>query len=103
MDELAARFERSVRHDVEHVMRVSSYRPTYYLQMLANDGAVATARKLALSGRTHEGFAQLWERNLLDRSIEAAMIRPEFAPLFTDDELEAARSRLFTHGFEVED
>lgn len=54
-----------------------------------------------LSGRTHDGFARLWELNLLDRSIEAAMIRPEISPLFAEDELDAARSRLRDHGFDV--
>lgn len=50
MEPLAAEFERAVRQDVEHVKKVSSYRPSYYLQMLANDGAVATAKKLVLAG-----------------------------------------------------
>ncbi len=102
MEPLAAEFERAVRQDVEHVKKVSSYRPSYYLQMLANDGAVATAKKLVLAGSTHEGFARLWELDLLDRSIEAAMIRPEFSQLFTADELEAARSRLRAHGVDVD-
>ena len=47
MEPLAAEFERAVRQDVEHVKKVSSYRPSYYLQMLVSDGAVATAKKLA--------------------------------------------------------
>jgi len=50
MDPLAAEFERAVRQDVEHVRKVSSYRPSFYLQMLANDGAVATVQKLVLAG-----------------------------------------------------
>lgn len=36
-----------------------------------------------------------------DRSIEAAMIRPEFSQLLTADELEEARSSLRAHGVDV--
>ena len=38
----------------------------------------------------------------LGRSIEFAVLLPWFMPLFTDDELDEARSRLILHDFPVD-
>jgi hypothetical protein len=41
-----------------------------------------------------DGFAKLWERGRLDLSVEAVVVQPRFAALFTEDEVDAARRRL---------
>ena len=46
-----------------------------------------------------EGFAALWERGRLDLSVEALVIDPRFAQLFTDKEIDTARRWLEQFGY----
>jgi hypothetical protein len=57
-------------------------------------GGVGTARKLLLKDEVSEGFATLWELKRLDLSMEAFVLRPEYAPLFTHEEHSIAQARL---------
>ena len=70
------------------------YNATYYLRMLAEHGAVETARRLILAPQMSDGFAFLWEHGRLDLTVEALALKPEFADLLGDEVLEAARRRL---------
>ena len=47
------------------------------------------------------GFTRLWELRRLDLTVEAVVLRPEFASLFTPDERAVARQRLDSVGFAV--
>jgi len=38
-----------------------------------------------------DGFTTLWELRPLDLSVEAYVLRPEYAPLFTEEERGIAR------------
>jgi hypothetical protein len=75
------------------------YNATYFLQMLANEGAVATARHLVMSTRPSEGFTTLWERGRLDLTVEAHVIDPQYADLFSDEMVDTARRRLAAYGY----
>lgn len=77
------------------------YNATYFLQMVQKHGAVNAARRLLDSDGTY-GFTKLWELGRLDLSIEAKMLRPQFAPLFTAEELAKARKKLLEYGYEPE-
>lgn len=46
-----------------------------------------------------DGFATLWERGRLDLTVEALALDPKFRSLFTDRELETARSRPEQFGY----
>jgi hypothetical protein len=77
------------------------YNATRFLQMVSDEGGVAAARKLLAADRPSDGFTTLWEASRLDLSVEAHVLRPEFAVLFTDAERETARRRLAEYGFSV--
>jgi hypothetical protein len=79
----------------------AGYNATYYLQMLHQDGGLATAHRLLASNGVSDGFAALWERKRLDLTVENVVLQPEFQVLFTNDELDAARRRLQDYGFET--
>jgi hypothetical protein len=76
-----------------------AYNATYFLRMLSEDGALATARRLVMSSTPSEGFTALWERGRMDLTVEAQILSPEVAVLFTDDELDTARRRLVDYGY----
>lgn len=92
-------FERAMRSVYERARTEGGYTATYFLSMLAERGAVATARKLLHAPTVSDGFAALWERGRLDLTVEALVIDPRFAGLFTEEELEVARRRLEQFGY----
>jgi hypothetical protein len=102
--ELARRFHQHVLADVDY-LKARGYNPTRFLGMIARDGsAVTVAKKLFADPRhTFDGFEQLWEMKELGRSVEFVSNLPWFRDLFTEDELDEARSRLTLHNFPVEE
>ena len=70
------------------------YRPSYFLQMLDNYGAVGTAIKLVMADKFHEGFIKLWEFGRLDLTVEAIMLRSPHRELFSKEVLDKASERL---------
>lgn len=99
MNELERQFQQAVWEAVE-ICKKHRYTPTYFIRMLEEHGAVATCRRLLQSPEPQEGLFTLWELGLLDISIEALALRPRFQPLFTQEELTAARSRLAQLGYQ---
>jgi hypothetical protein len=75
------------------------YTAAFFLGMLSELGPLDTARKLLHAPAVSDGFANLWERGRLDLTVEALVLRPEFSPLFTDEELTRARARLEQFGY----
>ena len=65
-----------------------------FRQMLARRGGLGTARQILRTKVTSDGYARLRQAGRLDLTVEAYVVRPEFAPLFTDAELEQARIRV---------
>lgn len=89
-----AEFRDAMREVYRRAKVELGYNATYFLQMLSELGPLETARRLVTATNPSQGFTVLWEKGRLDLSVEAQVLRPEFAELFTDDELEAARARL---------
>jgi hypothetical protein len=48
-----------------------------------------------------DGFTTLWELKRPDLSVEAFVLRPEYAPLFTQEERSIARARLRQYEYAV--
>jgi hypothetical protein len=69
------------------------YKPTGMLDMIERLGGIATARAL-LAKPPSDGFARLAILQRLDLAIEAIVQQPQWAGLFSDEELRTARRRL---------
>lgn len=76
------------------------YNATRFLQMITDEGGVVAARRLLHASAVSDGFTTLWEHARLDLSVEAHVLRPEFAGLFTDGERRIARQRLKDYGID---
>lgn len=72
--------------------REKGYIPTTFMRMREEYGTIETMKKLIRSGDIQSGFRRLLEIDLLDWSIEAAVLK--FPDEFTEEEREAARWRL---------
>lgn len=100
---LADRFEAYILGDVE-ILKRKGYNPNLFLGMVRDHTAVgATKRLLADPRHSSYGFQRLWEMGELERSVEFAACLRWFNPLFTEPELEEARSRLILHDFPMDE
>ena len=68
------------------------YNPFIFVQMRERHGTVEAMKKLVVSGEVQSGFRRLKELNMLELSIEAAILK--FPDEFTSEEQDAARWRL---------
>jgi hypothetical protein len=57
------------------------------------------ARRLSRKDDASNGFTRLSERKRLDLSVEAHVLQPEYAPLFTEEQRRIARARLREYGY----
>jgi hypothetical protein len=72
----------------------AGYTATRFLRMVAERGGLETARLLLHAPKVSEGYEALWERRRLDLTVEAVILDPRWASLFTDEERAIAVARL---------
>jgi len=75
------------------------YWASYFLRGVRNHGGPAYARQLLRAEGTSDGFRRLTEEHKLELTVEALVLRPEYASLFTDDERAVASDRLARAGY----
>jgi hypothetical protein len=90
---LAAQFHQAMLETYQEAAQVG-YRPTRFLQMVNELGGVATARFILAQEHAGDGFTTLWEKQRLDLAVEALVLKPAFAALFSPEERARARARL---------
>lgn len=99
MNEVERRFHQAMIAIYETAKRDLGYNAVRFLQMISEQGGLGAARQLLRSNAPSEGFTTLWERGRLDLTVEAHILRDEFAPIFTDEDREQARARLEEYGW----
>ena len=101
-DEVSGETEKAFGQAMQEVYRrakvEAGYNATYFLGMLTELGPLDTAKRLVSSTSPSEGFTKLWEKKRLDLTVEAQVLRAEFAELLSDEEIDAARRRLDQYG-----
>jgi hypothetical protein len=81
--------------------RTRNVYPEYFAQMLKEHGGVEAAKRLMAAPKSQEGTDRLWEMGLLDRSVEAQVIKEKFHTLFTTMEIAEAHHRLTERDYEL--
>lgn len=98
---LEQEFHRAMVDIYERARNEANYVANRYIQMVAEHGGVETAKILINSDRPFDGYTALWERGRLDITVEALVQNPQWAPLFSAEEIEKARQRLIDYGYNV--
>jgi hypothetical protein len=93
MDGLELFIDESIRR-----WQAGGYEPTLFKAKRAQDGTLVTITQLVEGGELHAGFEKLRSLNLLDWSIEAAVLR--FPGRFNEATIEAAEARLVQAGWQ---
>lgn len=101
MKTLAAEFHDAMLETYRLAKSDCRYKATYFLQMVNDIGGVETAHRLLASTGPATGLTELWLCGRLDLSVEAQVLRPEFSPLFSEEERSVAQARLAKHGYTV--
>lgn len=99
MNDLEKEFFSKMKNIYIEADNECGYRATRFLQMLGEKGGVATAKSLINKPGGTEGFEKLWELGRLDLSIEALVIKEEYKPLFTDEEIQLCTEKLKEYGY----
>lgn len=92
---LELQFEDACMSDVVECSKLGYY-PHYFVELVREIGAVATAKKpIADPRRVPPGFDRLYDMKRLDMSVEACIVEnPQFHPLFDPDEIKRCEQRL---------
>ncbi len=86
-------FEQRLRDSIRDSIALG-YNPTRFTDMLTTWGGVGVARRLVASGEIQDGIKKIVAMGHPELSMESIMLEPQFAALFTEGELAAARWRL---------
>lgn len=91
---LVARFDVAMENIYQDAKREVGYSATRFLVMVRELGGLQAAHRLLAGDRIHEGFGELILAGRPDLTVEALVLRPEYRPLFSEDELRVASERL---------
>ncbi len=93
-------FHKAMLNLYHETYKATRYRATAFYHMVNEHGGVETARRLIAKEST-EGFTKLWEEGRLDLSVEALILKPEFASLFNEIERKRSRERLAEYRYKA--
>lgn len=100
MRSLADKFRETLLNNYDQAQRDIGLEAPDFLHALDVHGALDAARQTVRGlGAGVDVRRALRQGKRLELSVEASMLRPEFAPLFTQAELAAARDALFQYGY----
>ncbi len=74
----------------------------YTIKRLDEESGLHMAKRILATLRQQTGLLRLFKAKRLDLSMEALVLRPEFSHLFTEAELQTARKRLITLGYQLD-
>lgn len=99
MNTLEQQLQQELIHTVEQHNLVCGWNPARFLQSVNQYGAVSVLRRMLAQGKTSESFERLAEQGRLELSIEALIVKKQYAPLFTDKEVNACFDSLCQYGY----
>jgi hypothetical protein len=79
---------------------IRGYWASYFLRGVRNHGGPAYAHQLLRAEGTSDGFQRLTDEHRLDLTVEALVLKPEYASLFTAEERSTAAHRLARAGYQ---
>lgn len=75
------------------------YWASYFLRGVRNHGGPDYAHQLLRAEGTSDGFQRLTDEGRLDLTVEALVLKPEYAQLFIEPERQTAAHRLARAGY----
>ncbi len=81
-------------------MKKAKYNPTRFIRMLhqEKDNAFKVVQKL-VTKEVSSGLTELWNHNILNLSVEAIIIKPEYQTLFSPETISICKKKLKRLGY----
>lgn len=96
---LEKRFDEELIKTCEIAQKEYGYNPTRFLQLVSRFGGVKTAKEIIRKNNISDGFDKLQKANRIDLTMEAIIVKKEYAELFTDDEVNSCFDLLCEYGY----
>ncbi|WP_409304704.1 EVE domain-containing protein [Peribacillus sp. SCS-155] len=101
-NQLEVDFHKAMLQIYDNAKKIG-YNASRFRNMVANQGGLNVAKKFIKNNTPSDGFTSLWELGRLDLTVEALVLSPEYANLFSVEEKQIVRERLQEYGFELTD
>ncbi len=92
MNQLEMQFHNDMVYIYKTAKAECGYTASRFLQLISSKGGVEAARQLII--KETAGFSALAALRRSDLTVEAYILKPQYATLFTDAEREICRERL---------
>jgi hypothetical protein len=99
MNQLEKNFNEDMKNIYLTAKKELKYNASRFWQLVCEKGGLQAAKILIAKDGGTDGFEILWEHGRLDLSVEAHVLKPEYAELFTNEEKVMCRERLESFGF----
>ena len=97
---LQRQFTEAMLNIYKRALQEAGYHASRFHQMIGEYGGYETAKMLIYAPQPSEGYTALWERQRLDLTVEALILRQEWQDLFTEEDRAAARARLKQYNYD---
>lgn len=99
MTEIEKKFNSDMKNIYWDAKRELNYTVSRFIQLVTEKGGLMAAKQLITKEGGTYGFTILYEMGRLDLSVEAHVLKPEYAELFTEEEKRICRERLKEYGY----
>lgn len=99
MSNLEKQFKKEMLNIYRMAKKECGYNAVRFLQLVSEKGGLAAAKQLINKPEGTDGFTTLREHHRLDLSVEAHVLKSEYAELFTEEEKNICRNRLKEFGY----
>lgn len=89
MDKLEKKLQEEVIKNCEIAEKEYGCKMTRLLETINRFGIVRTAQEILRKGRTSDCFNKLVEKGAIGLTMEATIVKSQYAELFTDEEVNA--------------
>lgn len=94
LHKLSDQFDREMMNVYNSALKKCNYKAIRFLQMFLEYKGITTAKMLLSKRDVQYGFTELYLCGCLGLSMEVLVLKPEYRPLFTEEELREAKRRL---------
>jgi len=102
MTKLEEHFHAAMLDVYNRAKSEAGYNASRFLSMVSEQGGYEAARTLLHAAHVSDGYTALWERQRLDLTVEAVILKPEWHELFSEAERNIARERLVAYGYDLD-
>ncbi|MEG1004013.1 hypothetical protein [Clostridium sp.] len=99
MGALEKKLQQEVIKNCEIAEKECDCKMTRFLETIERFGIVRTAQEIFRKGRTSDCFNKLVEEGHIKLTMEATIVKPKYAELFTDEEVNDCYELLCEKGY----